>query len=239
MLAVLPGNPYDSRLYSLERAIFTASFNAALKESCGFHVNAALRFVHDRSFEIAVQDPNPQKASLAVRQVLAAFIKEIEKRRSVDTTYGTARAEPVELAANGARALIRMDGPKWGARERQKTQAQLATLEVALANPDTIRRVTRQISGGIDAEAIAEQIRRSLVIAGVSDSRLAISFVAPDASYMRSLLDAIPRKEAEWPRRLSLLDFDFVPAPMRTNWYVFNCCEQWLGVLSQASSANP
>jgi hypothetical protein len=172
-----------------------------------------------------MQDPNPQKASTAVRHVVDAFVKEMEKRRSADRSYGTVRVDPIEPIANGAKALIRMEGPRWGEAERQKTRVQLAALRNALSDPKTIRRVAEQTNGGLEAEAIVEQIRKTLVITGVLDSRLAISFVAPDPGYMWGLLNAVPRQKLELPEGLSTLDLDFVPARLRSSWYIFNCCE--------------
>jgi hypothetical protein len=215
IVAVLPGNPLDSRLYSLQRNVPT---------------RAMVSYRPDSSFGVRFYDTDATKAVAVVKSTMDTLIHEMESRRAADPGYGSIRIQTpaTPITSNqrpGAEGVLIMDGVRWGDPEKQKTSAQVSALMSALSNLQTLRAVAKQGSLSGDPDAVARQIRSSISFRQSNDSWIQVSLASPDPTFLRRLLDYIPKEKVDLSGSLPLADIDFVPTHMRNRWYIFNCCQ--------------
>ena len=237
-LAVLPGNPFDSRVYSLQRAALTPQFIAGVLRvntlSNSAWARAFINYRAESLIEVGLLEKDATKAVAVVKAIMDALIQEVEIRRSDDPEYGAMRIQmpPTPVTLNGqphAVGVLAMDGLQWSKADRQKTSSQVNALIAAISDTEMLRTAVRQGPSGDfmspdRINAAAAQIRRSLWFGYRNDSWIQVTLTAPDRNFLRRLLDLIPTEKADLTGKLLVRDIDFVPIAMRNNWYMFNCC---------------
>ena len=230
IIAVLPGNPFDSRLYSLQRNVLTQTFVSRLLREHSITAPASagplVHYQPESSFEVTFENADAQKAVAVVKATMDALMQEMEKRRSLDSTYGSARIQsPARFDTSEGRpraeGVIVMDGVRWSQAEKRETEAQYAAVIGALSDIETLRTVAKQGSSDVDVK----QVRSSISFRRMNDSWIEVTLAAPDPNFLQRLLDTVPKGRVDLTGRTPLADLDFVPKYMRNGWYIFNCCQ--------------
>jgi hypothetical protein len=213
-VAVLPGNPFESRAFSL-----------------GFGTGASVRWIGEFNYAVSVANPNKEVALNAVKQAMDEVLSRVEKRRALNPDYGRATVTATPHATpTGAEAIVSIEGLSWDAESRKQTTRQIEELEKAIGDRETLRKVLLQ--GALikpdapsgEVEQILRETLSSLRTAQIKSSQLLVTVTSGDQALLFRLLTAVPKQQVSLVRKIPYEDLDFVPADMRADWYIFNCC---------------
>jgi hypothetical protein len=233
-IAVLPGNPFDSRLYSMQRNVLTREFISRLTNEYSIDAAAlsglSIKYQPESSFVVSFADDDMQTATAVVKTTMNALVREMESRSAADRNYGNMHIKsPVIFDATDGRpraeGVLVMDGIRWGQAEKRETDARITALMGVLSDLETLRIVVRQWSSRTDTDAVAGRVRSSISFRRLNDSWVEVTLLAPDVAFLQRLLDYAPKEKIGLEGRLPLADIDFVPRNMRNDWYIFNCCQ--------------
>jgi hypothetical protein len=238
IVAVLPGNPFDSRLYSLQWGVLNRLFFSELSHDYLITVSAStgpfVKYRPEASFEVAFEDSDSRKAEAVVKAIMDVVTQEMKDRLAADPSYGGVHVEsPVRALKNSnghtrASGVLTMDGPRWGDAEKRETKMRISALIATLSDLETLRAVASQgLSRGSRPDGlneVARTIQSSIRFRNMNDSWIEVTLNASNPTFLARLLDYIPKEKIALSGRLSPADLDFVPSDMRNNWYVVNCC---------------
>jgi hypothetical protein len=242
IVAILPGNPFQTRLYSLQRVVLTQQFFAGI--TAAQRVSEPERWLslewrEPSDIVVRYVDKDAQKAGAIVKATVEALLREIARRRAASPAYGSGRvvtpAHPVAYSRQAAaEGVIRVDGMSWNEAARKEAQRQLADLPKRILDPLNLREavtmaglITRQ-SRPEDWTRVPAEVRSSISFSPINDSWVRVRMVTSDirrVALLGLLLSNAEKREVALTDRIPEPDLDFVRPQIRRDWYIFNCCQ--------------
>jgi hypothetical protein len=241
VIAILPGNPYQTRLYSLKRAAFSPEFFRRMATDLhGSEPQKALsaEWRAPADFVVRYFDKDPEVAAGVVNAAMRALVEEIDRRRAADPRYGSGRvqvpAKRISPESRVAEGVVRVEGLSWTETDRKQAEAQLAATWKRISDSANVR-LALSMAGLLNRGTAADEfrilmneVRASLTHRLHDDSRMSVKMVTSDirrVAVLGLLVANAEKQEVAMSDRIPAADLDFVPAGMRRDWYILNCCQ--------------